>query len=177
MKGENAEVKEQDRVGPNVQEDVAHLLKKFLVEGNSWADLESFAKEFPRTGNVENMRVPRLDEELFPIIEQRAHNLDSAFQTIQKGVLGVMAAVAPILDLTFARSKKDKELDKLVPDQTRSRRSSCWHRFTMASQKREGSYCNPRSPLFTPELLPRPRRRHKNGCMEEIWRKSPNNVM
>ena len=115
VQGELAVVKDADRVAPDVGQGVADLLERYLREANSLAEMEKLAKDYPRVGNVNNMKVPRLEEEVFSVVEQKVRNGDMALQGIQKGVLAAMAAFAPVMDLVFKRSKEksDDELDKL----------------------------------------------------------------
>ena len=63
------------------------------------------------------MQAPRLEDEVYQVVDQKIRNADMAIEGIQKGVLGAMLAFTPLLHLTFTRAKqrvgKDKELDDL----------------------------------------------------------------
>ena len=108
-----SEVKEADKQSAPVQDRVANLLEKYLKDAHSVMEMDRLAKAHPRVANVEAMKVPRLDEEVYQEVDQKSRATDMTFQSIQKGVLGAMSAFAPVLDLVFLRKQKDKELDKL----------------------------------------------------------------
>ena len=108
-----AQVKEADRISQELDPGVAVLLDKYLREATLPSEFEKLTKAHPRIGNVESMKVPRLEEEIFHAVDQRFRNQDMAFQGIQKGVLAAMATFAPLLDLTLARKDQDPELDDL----------------------------------------------------------------
>ena len=108
-----AQVKEADRVAPEIIPDVAALLDKLLADSIGTADMEKLAKTYPRIKNVELMKVPRLDNEVFQAVDQNLKNVDQVFQGIQKVVLGAMAALTPVLSLGWVRSNKDPELNDL----------------------------------------------------------------
>ena len=112
VEGELNTVKECDRVSEEITEGTATLITKYLNEARSSTEMEKLAKKYPRVSNVANMKVPRVEEELFQALEQKVKNTDQAYQAIQKGVLGALAALAPVFDLTLARAKTggDQEL-------------------------------------------------------------------
>ena len=103
------EIKESDRVRPEVDQEVAQLLNKYLREASALAEMEKLAKQYPCVGNVELMRVQRLDEEVFQVVEQPYRNTDTALQNIQKAVMGAMSAIAPVLDLALARGRRKQD--------------------------------------------------------------------
>ena len=104
-----SEVKEADKQSAPVQDRVANLLEKYLKDAHSVMEMDRLAKAHPRVANVEAMKVPRLDEEVYQEVDQKSRATDMTFQSIQKGVLGAMSAFAPVLDLVFLRKQKDKE--------------------------------------------------------------------
>ena len=147
-----AELSEADRVGPRVDQGVGSLLERYIKEGNSWQEMERLSKLFPRTENVENMLMPRLDEEVYQIVDCKAKGLDSGFQSIQRAVLATMAALAPLLFLTFKRSKKDsgvqdKELDALGNNQLNAPQLLA-HTHNSISIKRRELPRNQLSPVY-----------------------------
>ena len=106
-------VKEADKVTPDVQSEVAELIDGFLEEACLISEMEKLAKKYPRVNNVPRMKVQKLDAEVFQVVEQGLRNTDQTFQAIQKGVLGGMAAIAPLMGLTLMRNTGDKELNRL----------------------------------------------------------------
>ena len=83
---------------------------KYLKETQLTTEMEKLAKDYPGISNGETMKLPRLDKEVFQAVDQKCKNLDWSLQAIQKGLLGAMAAFAPVLELAFARGSADKEL-------------------------------------------------------------------
>ena len=59
------------------------------------------------------MKTPHLDGELFQDMDQKDRNTDQDFQSIQKALLALLAACAQVMELTYNRSKTDKELNRL----------------------------------------------------------------
>ena len=106
-------VKEANKVTPDVQSQVAELIDGFLEEACLISEMEKLAKKYPRVNNVPRMKVQKLDAEVFQVVEQGLRNTDQTFQAIQKGVLGGMAAIAPLMGLTLMRNTGDKELNRL----------------------------------------------------------------
>ena len=94
VKGQLAQVKDKDKVTHPLGQDVSELLESYLNEVAAITEIEKLAKTFPRVVNVPNMKVPKLDEEIYQAVDQTTKNLDQSFQGIQKGILGAMAAVA-----------------------------------------------------------------------------------
>ena len=113
LKEQLTRVKEGDKVAPKVEEGLALLLDKYLLESQFGTDMDKLAKQYPRIANVERMKVPRLDTEVYQVIDQRVRNLDQSFQTIQKGLLAALAAMSPVASLAFERAGDDPELDEL----------------------------------------------------------------
>ena len=113
VKDQNAQVKEGDKVSAPLDQEVASLLDRYLADAQLVSDLEKLAKAHPRVANVINMRVPRLDSEVFQALDQGPRSTDQAFQTIQKGIMSAMSAFAPLLDIASKRGDNDKELDDL----------------------------------------------------------------
>ena len=108
------EVKEGDKLAPETCEEVADLLTKYLKESKASADMEKLVKAYPRPSNVDFLKVPRLDEELFQAVDQKVRNLDQSLQAIQKGVIAAMAAFAPTMDLAFSRGETDPEIGEMA---------------------------------------------------------------
>ena len=119
--------------------EVASLLERYLKEATVLADMEKLAKSYPRIDNVDNMKAPRLEEEVYQAVEQRVRNTDMALQGIQRGVLAAMSAFAPVLDLTCARarSKEDKELDALGNDMMNGLKLLAHVHNALSSKRRE----------------------------------------
>ena len=108
-----AQIKEADKVSAKVDPKAAILLERYLEDAHLVSEMERLAKAYPRVENVEAMKVPRLDAEVFQAVEPPAKATDQGFQAIQKAVLGAMSAFAPIYNLAFKRLDKDKELNSL----------------------------------------------------------------
>ena len=113
VKGILDQAKEAQRMLPKTNEEVALLLDQYLKDAVLVSDMEKLAKKYPRVENCERMTVQRLDTEVFQVVEQHVRTADQNMQGIQKGLLGAMAAFAPILGLVFDRKDTDPELDEL----------------------------------------------------------------
>ena len=53
------------------------------------------------------MQAPRLEDEVYQVVDQKIRNADMAIEGIQKGVLGAMLAFTPLLDLTFTQPNRE----------------------------------------------------------------------
>ena len=113
VKQQLGQVKEADRVAKPVNENVASLLERYLKDCTAAGEMDKLAKKHPRIENIVNMKTPRLDQEVFQVIDQNLKNADQAYQGIQRGILGAMGAFIPVLELVFQRKTADPELDKL----------------------------------------------------------------
>ena len=138
------EVKEADKLSPEASPQVAELLTKYLREAQHISEMEKLAKAYPRVKNVEIMRVQRLDEEVYSVVEQNFRTMDMSMQNIQKGVLGAMAAFTPALDLTMAR-KGDSEVRKLGKGVMDGLQLLAFTHNTLAAKRRE---------MLRPQLAP-----------------------
>ena len=106
-------VNEADKVSPKVETKVAQLLDRYLKDAVLISEMEKAAKKYPRIDNCLRMKVPRLDAEVFQVVEQPVRTNDQNMQGIQRGIQAAMAAIAPVLDLVFQRKMDDPELDNL----------------------------------------------------------------
>ena len=106
-------VKESEKVAPKITEDLAVVLNKILSESIYPADMDKLTKIHPRVENVEFMKVPRLDSEIYEAIDQKVRNFDQGIQNIQKAIMGAVSAFAPILRLVYERQETDQELNSL----------------------------------------------------------------
>ena len=110
VKGQLAHNKGAERVSSKIDPALAQLMDKYMVESTHQVEFDKLTKKFPRPENVENMKTPRLDMEVFQVVEQHSKNVDQAMQSIQRGVLAAMSAVLPALTLMLQR-KDDEELN------------------------------------------------------------------
>ena len=108
-----AEVKECDKVTPKLSGGVARIVDKYLTDSIYTADMEKLAKKYPKVENVSKMDVPKLDTEVFTVVQQHFRNTDQSFQTIQKGVVSSLAALSPVLEKVLVKSEEDPELAAL----------------------------------------------------------------
>ena len=97
----------------SIHQEMGPLLERYLADAQSVAEMEKLAKNYPRVSNVENMKVPRLDAEVFQFLDQPIRNADQSLQGIQKGVMGAMSAFAPVLDLAARGQTSVSDLDQL----------------------------------------------------------------
>ena len=104
-------VKEADKVASKLAPEVASGVDKYLKDCVYASDMEKLVKEYPRVDNVQGMRVPRLDTEVYQVIEQHVRTFDQQLQSIQKGIVGAISAISPLLDLGFERADEDVQLD------------------------------------------------------------------
>ena len=114
LKEQLTQVKESDRLVPKIGEPVAVCIDKYLRESWYNSEMEKVSKLYPRIENVKGLKVPKLDVEVFQMLEQPVRNTDQSFQTVQKAVIGAMSALAPVLDLAIQRGDTDDDLDSLT---------------------------------------------------------------
>ena len=138
-------VRDCDKVADKVSPDVANLLDRFLLEANSLGDMEKLAKQYPRVENVERMKVPRLDEEVFSVIDQRHKTSDQSFQAIQRALMASMSALAGVMELGYRRGSEDPELDELGLNVMNSLQLQAHAHNALLNKRRE---------LLKPELSP-----------------------
>ena len=113
LREEWTHVKESDKVSTKLDDCTAKVVNKMLKESLHVTDMEKLAKNHPRVENVDFMKVPRLDMEVFQVVEQKVRNLDQSLQSIQKGVLASVSALSPVLSLLIQRGDADEELNKV----------------------------------------------------------------
>ena len=77
------------------------------------ADMEKLAKKYPKVENVASMQVPKLDTEVFTILQQTYKNMDQSIQGIQKAVVASLAALSPVLENIMLKSEEDQQLAEL----------------------------------------------------------------
>ena len=114
LKQHLTKVKESDRVAPKVKPPVALGIDKFLKESWFVSEMEKVAKLYPRVENIDSLKVPKLDSEVYQVVDQSVRNMDQSLQTVQKSVIASISALAPLLDLAIARGDTDEELDPLT---------------------------------------------------------------
>ena len=112
LKKNIAHVKEADKVAPKMSPEVAFGVDKYLKECHYTSEMEKLSKQYHRVENVKSMRVPRLDTEVYQVIEQKIRNNDQNLQSVQKAIVSSISALAPLLELGFERADGDKELDE-----------------------------------------------------------------
>ena len=138
-------VKDCDKVTPKVATVVAQLLDRYLLESTSSAEMEKLVKQFPRVDNVERMTVPRLDEEVFQVIDQKHRNSDQSLQAVQRALMASMSALSGVVDLGFRRETEDPELDELGKNILNSLQLQAFAHNALLSKRKE---------LLKPELSP-----------------------
>ena len=132
-----AEVKESDKVTPKLSGGVARIVDKYLKDSIYTADMEKLSKKYPKVENVSNMKVPKLDTEVFTLLQQGYRNMDQSIQTIQKGVLASMAALAPVLERVMLKSEDDQELAQLGINIADSLKLMSFTLNTLSGRRRE----------------------------------------
>ena len=113
LREEWSQVKECDKVSPKLDDCTAKIVNKMLKDSLHVTEMEKVAKNHPRVENVDFMKVPRLDMEVFEVVEQKVRNMDQSIQSIQKGVLASVSALSPVLSLLINRGESDEELNKV----------------------------------------------------------------
>ena len=113
LKSRHKKVADADKVGPVVNETLAHVINSFFEETKTAGELERLAKDYPRVKNAEKMVVPKLEPELFSAVDQASRATDIALQNIQKGIVSALSAMAPVGSVMLDRGKADQELDEL----------------------------------------------------------------
>ena len=85
------------------------MFDHYLSEARVTSDMEKLAKAHPRIDNVSRMKVPKLDEEVYQVVDQSVRTADQLFQAIQKAVLASWAAFALVIELAVKRAKLPKD--------------------------------------------------------------------
>ena len=145
LKENISRVKEADKVAPKLSPEVAFGVDKYLKESVYNSDMEKLAKEFPRVENVEFLKVPRLDSEVYQVIEQSIRTNDQNLQLVQKSIVSAMSALAPLLELGFQRADSDKEFDDCAKGLWASVQLMAFAHNGISSRRRE---------LIKPSLAP-----------------------
>ena len=112
LKENIAHVKEADKVSPKLPTELAFGVDKYLKDCVFTSDMEKLSKQYPRVENLEFLKVPRLDVEVYQVIEQKVRNNDQSLQTVQKSIVAAVSALSPLLELAFERADSDQELDE-----------------------------------------------------------------
>ena len=145
VKEQLGQVKDSDRVLDPVDPEVAKLLDRFLLESTTGGDMDKLAKQYPRVENVERMKVPRLDEEIFQVVDQKHKSADQSLQGVQRALMGSMAALSAVLELSLARGTEDPELDGLGRNILDSLQLQSFAHNALLTKRKE---------LLKPELAP-----------------------
>ena len=103
MKEQLAVVKDCDKIAQDLDQDLAGLLDRYLKDDTSVAEMENFAKSYLRVGNSEWMKVPRLDEEVFQLLDLKHRGTDQAIQGIQRALMASKSALSAVLQLGFKK--------------------------------------------------------------------------
>ena len=104
---------DSDKVVPRLDEEVAIVVNKILSESIYVTEMDKLAKSYPRLENVEYMKVPKLDTEIYDAIDQKVRNFDQGLQNIQKAIMAAVSAIAPTLRLVYNRQESDQGLNVL----------------------------------------------------------------
>ena len=103
---------EAGKLGPRINDTWASIIDSFFDEQKYSVETKRLIKAYPRVENIEKAGVPKLESELFSAIDQYARAADVALQNIQKGLVTVVSAMAPIGAVMLERGDTDPELDK-----------------------------------------------------------------
>ena len=114
LKEQLAQVKEADKVSTKVSQPVAVGIDKYLKDSWYTTEMDKLAKQYPRVENIDHLKVPKLDTEVYQLVEQHVRNNDQSMQGVQKALIAGLSALAPVLDLAINRGNKDAELDPLT---------------------------------------------------------------
>ena len=109
------------------------------------SDMDKLAKQYPRIENVEWLKVPRLDEEVFQVVDQRFRVADQGMQAIQRALMASMSALTRVVELGFQRGEEDPELDELGKSVLDSLQLQAHAHHALLSKRKE---------LLKPELAP-----------------------
>ena len=108
---------EASKGGDKLGETLAQVISSYFEEPYVPADMESAVKMFPRPENVEKLVAPKLESQLFNSSELNAHPhvrmFDIALQSIQKGLVAAITAMAPLGEAMLKKGEEDNELDAL----------------------------------------------------------------
>ena len=96
LKAKHKKNKEGEKLGPEINETMATIVDGFFEETKVLSEMERLAKDYPRIKNLKNLRVAKLEPELFGAVDQPTRGADIALQNIQKGIVASMSALAPL---------------------------------------------------------------------------------
>ena len=113
LKTEHTKVKDDDRVGPPVHEAMASVVNGFFEEAKVAGEMERLSKNYPRIKNVKSQVVPKLDAEIFNVVDQQVRGADVIIQNLQKGAMAIFLAIAPVGSLLISRGETDQDLENL----------------------------------------------------------------
>ena len=85
IKGHGTKIREGDMLSPKVDEGVDDFLQKALTEPQFAMESEKLTKTFHRVESVPGMTVPRIDEEVYQVINHKVKGLDQNMQAWQRG--------------------------------------------------------------------------------------------
>ena len=131
------QVKECDKVSPKIADDAALVINKILKESVYVTEMEKLTKSHPRVQNIEYMKVPKLDVEVYEVVQQKVRNLDQGFQSIQKAVMSAVSALAPVLSLLISRGEGDDELNQVGRNLGESIKLMAFVNNTISAKRRE----------------------------------------
>ena len=113
LKEEMLVIKDANKVLLKIRPDLVHMLDCYLKEWVSRVEMDKIAKSYPHIENVEWMKVPRMGEELFHIVDMRVRTADQSLQVVQRVLMASMAALGAVFELGYRRGLADTELDEL----------------------------------------------------------------
>ena len=130
-------VKEADKLAKKLSPEVAFGVDKYIKDCLYTSDMEKLSKTHPRVANVESMKVPRLDVEVYQVIDQKVRNMDQSLQSIQKGIVGAISALSPLLELGYQRADTDQEFDDCASGLWESIQLMAFSLNTISARRRE----------------------------------------
>ena len=137
LKEQHKKVKDEDRVSQDINDELAGVFDGFFEDTRPGAELERLCKAYPRVKNLENQVVPKLDTELFTAIDHLARTADVSMQTLQKGVVAAISALAPVTALILSRGETDEELDELSGNALEALQLLALTSVAMSNRRRE----------------------------------------
>ena len=86
----------QTIVGPTLGAQLAHIINKDLVAHTDYAKITKIREEHPRPGNIDNLRVPKMNEEIVPTDFELHKEL--VLSGIQQDVTTAITLMAELMD-------------------------------------------------------------------------------
>ncbi|KAL3859104.1 hypothetical protein ACJMK2_009337, partial [Sinanodonta woodiana] len=101
---------EHQKTGPNVEYKLAEVLNKGLHMLITSDKLKSMQEKYPRPGNCGNLKVPRINSEVWHAMSKQARSVDILLQKLQNQLGHVLVPTLRVLELFLKQINNLREL-------------------------------------------------------------------